>query len=44
MIARETRQARRGARGGRRSLQLFNEGFDTADLRSAKALLDELKA
>jgi hypothetical protein len=27
-----------------RNLQLFTEGFDTADLKDAKTLLDELKS
>jgi hypothetical protein len=37
------KQAKRDeARGARRDLGWFTEGFDTADLKDAKALLDEL--
>jgi predicted ATPase len=32
------------ARNARRNLRRFTEGFDTADLKDAKALLDELSA
>ena len=41
--ARETGQARRGARDARGDLGWFSEGFDTAYLKEAKALLDELR-
>jgi len=41
-IARQTGQARRGAHDAGRHLGWFTEGFDTADLKDAKALLDEL--
>jgi hypothetical protein len=33
---------RQGARDARRNLSWFTEGFDTADLKEAKALLDQL--
>jgi hypothetical protein len=32
----------RGVRSARGGLRRFTEGFDTADLKDAKALLDEL--
>ena len=39
------RQARRSPRAARPGLRLgFTEGFDTADLQEAKALLEELRA
>ena len=39
---RDQRQARRGARSSRPIYDWFTEGFDTADLKDAKALLEEL--
>jgi hypothetical protein len=38
------RPLRRGAHDARRNLQQFTEGFDTADLKDAKALLNQLSA
>ena len=37
-----SRQAGRGSRTSRSGLRLFTEGFDTLDLKEAKALLEEL--
>jgi hypothetical protein len=41
--ASETKLSRRGAQHTRRNLCLVHRGFETADLKDAKALLDELK-
>ena len=43
-LSRLLRQAGRGAAARRRGLQLFTEGFDTADLKDARALLESLSS
>jgi hypothetical protein len=42
--AREAGPPRRDAREAREIYNWFTEGFDTADLKDARALLDELRA